>query len=450
MMRNNKILIVDDEAEQREVLETIFSEEGYRVDSVGSGQLALQKLESDNYDLVLSDLIMEEMDGLELLHRIGNRHGDVKVIIITGYGSVETAVSAMKQGAYSYFIKGHAPEELLIEVERALHVAQLQHDNEILKDTKECARFVFTTKNAAFSKVLEMAQKAAQSNVNILLSGESGVGKEVMARYIHDNSDRAEGHLLAVNCHAFSESLLESELFGHEKGAFTGAYQRRKGRFEAAHGGTLFLDEIGDIPPGTQVKLLRVLESRQIERIGSNKTIDVDFRLIASSNKDLAVEIRNGNFRSDLYYRLSSMTLEIPPLRERREDLAELLDFFLNQSQVELKKKIKTIESGVRRFLRHYPYPGNIRELKNIVERLVVLSENGIVRLQDLPDSSGAQVGLAPVDEVRPLKDIRRRAETDHIRDALAACGYNMTETARRLKLSRRQLFNKMHEYGLK
>ncbi len=449
-MGKSKILIIDDEPEQREVLEAIFAGEGYRVDSVGTGQEALARLESGNYDLILSDLIMPAMDGIALLKEVQKRHGEIPLIIITGYGSVETAVKAMRQGAYAYFIKSHDPEELLIEVEKALKVARLQQENEILRDAEGRNSFALGTRNPAFSRVLAMAGKAARSNVNILLLGESGVGKEVMARYIHNRSDRSEGHLMAVNCHAFSEHLLESELFGHEKGAFTGADQRRKGRFEAAHGGTLFLDEIGDIPHGTQVKLLRGLESRKIERIGSNKVIDVDFRLIAATNKDLAAESEKGNFRSDLYYRISSLPLVIPPLRERKEDLPELIDFFFNLSQVELKKKIAGIESGVRKFLKQYHYPGNIRELKNIVERLVVLSENGVVRLQDLPDTPSRKAAPATPECIESLKDVRRRAEADHIRHSLSLCRYNMAETARRLKLSRRQLFNKINEYGLK
>lgn len=449
-MKNGKILIVDDEAEHREVLETILIGEGFQTAVAESSCRALDMMELSTYELVLADLIMPEMDGLELLRQIRRRHPDTNVIIITGYGTVETAVSAMREGAYSYFIKGHDPEELLIEIEKAFQVARLRHDNEILKDAAGGQTFISETKSPAFIRVLEMAKKASQSNVNILLLGESGVGKEVLARFIHNNSDRSERYLMAVNCHAFSASLLESELFGHEKGAFTGALHRRKGRFEAAHGGTLFLDEIGDIPMGIQRKLLRVLETRQIERMGSNKTIDVDFRLITASNIDLLTQVNNSNFRSDLYYRISTMPLEIPLLKERKEDLPTLVDFFFTLSQKELKKPIRNVENGVKRFLHHYTYPGNVRELKNIIERLVVLSENGIVRTQDLPDPSGGQIRQETPDQIRPLKEIRSQTEADHISHAMAVCSYNMTETARRLKISRRQLFNKIHAYGLK
>lgn len=449
---NFRILVVDDEEEYREVLQIILEDKGYCVETVSCAEKALEKLNIKKFDLVLSDLIMNGMDGMQLLDKIKGNYQDIEVILITGYGSIENAVAAMKKGAFTYFIKSHDPEELIIEIEKVRKLNSLENDNNILKSKYESIDFMLETKSREFKRVLDIAKKAANSNSNILLLGESGVGKEVLAQYIHQCSDRRNNHFIPVNCHAFTDSLLESELFGHEKGAFTGALKSRKGRFEAAHGGTLFLDEIGDIPLSTQTKLLRAIETRIIERLGSNQPIEVDFRLVSATNKNLYDEISRNNFREDLFYRISTITIEIPPLRKRKEDLNILIDFFIKKSESELKKKITKVEDDAMSFLLNYDYPGNVRELKNIIERLAVLSEDGILREKDLPrcQGKGEDYPLDDTDVIRPLKQVKKELEAQYIEKVLIKCDYNVSEAARRLDISRRQLFNKINEYNLK
>ncbi|MCM1991655.1 sigma-54-dependent transcriptional regulator [Oceanirhabdus seepicola] len=452
MKKNNifKILVVDDEKEYREVFQMILEENGYITEVTCGGEEALEKLKNKSYDLVLTDLIMKGMDGIELLKNVKKEYTDTEVIIVTGYGTIKNAVEAMKKGAYTYFIKGHDPEELLIEIEKLKRLVFIEKDNQILRSKQGHSKFMLNTKNKEFKKIINIAEKAAKSNVNILILGESGVGKEVFAKYIHECSDRKDEHFIAVNCHAFSESLLESELFGHEKGAFTGAIDKRIGRFEAAHGGTLFLDETGDIPLSTQVKLLRTIEEKKIERIGSNKSIDVDFRLICATNKELHKSIINGEFREDLFYRISTITIEIPPLRDRKEDIPDLINFFFEKFKIKLKKDVCEIEKEVMDFLLSYEYPGNVRELKNIVERLLVLSEKGIIQESDLPEHGDKKTYDKEIEDIKPLKVIRKETEAKYIERVLEQCNYNITEAARKLDISRRQLFNKITEYGLK
>ncbi|MZQ74938.1 MAG: response regulator [Peptoclostridium sp.] len=445
-----KILIVDDELEHREVLQMIVEDNGYAAETAASGMEALEKLDNGSFQLVITDLIMEGMDGIELLEKIKAKHDKLEVIIITGYGTIENAVMAMQKGAFTYFVKGHDPEELLREIKKLTGSSSKQEEHEL--DLESDSNFMLRTKNKKFNKVLQIAKKAAQSNINILLLGESGVGKEVFSRYIHNCSQRKDMTFVPVNCQAFSDGLLESELFGHEKGAFTGAVEQRKGRFEAAHGGTLFLDELGEISLSTQVKLLRAIETKIIEKIGSNRPIDVDFRLICATNKNLRKEISKGSFREDFFYRISTISIEIPPLRERREDIPLLLDFFLEKASFKFNQKISRIEEGVMDFLISYDYPGNIRELKNIIERLVVLSEDGVILKRYLPELEHCldEDEEDHMENVRPLRDVRRDLESRYIKKVLEMCEDNISEAARKLEISRRQLFNKIGEYGLK
>ena len=384
-MKDFKILVVDDEYKHQEVLQMILENEGYTVHACSSAEEALNNIEKENYDLVLTDLKMKNMNGLELLDEIKHIDKGIEVILVTGYGTVESAVQAMKKGAFSYFIKSHNPESLLMDIEKITRIKKLEKDNRIFRNQTRKEDYVFDSKNKNFQQILDIARKAADSDLSILILGESGTGKEVLARYIHEASPRNEGHFVPVNCHMFTEGLLESELFGHERGAFTGAIERRIGRFEEADGGTLFLDEIGDMPLSTQIKLLRAIETKSIERIGSNRCIPVDLRFISATNRDISKALEEGDFREDLYYRINAITIEIPPLRDRREDLPHLIDFFFSKIESELKKRVIEIEDGVKEFLLNYNYPGNIRELKNIIERLVVLSEGGIVKVKDLP-----------------------------------------------------------------
>lgn len=444
--KSSKILIVDDEFEYREVLQMIVESRGYTAETAASGIEALGMLEKGAYRMVLTDLMMEGMSGIELMDKIKADYNKIEVIIITGYGTIENAVLAMKKGAAGYFVKGHEPSELLCEIEKAF--GNYEADRSL---GEAGGSYILQTANSQFKKVIHIAEKAAMCDINILLLGESGVGKEVFSRHIYECSERSSKPFVAVNCQAFSDGLLESELFGHEKGAFTGATDQRKGRFELAHGGTLLLDEIGDISLSTQVKLLRTIETKVVERLGGNHPINVDFRLICATNKDLQSEIKRGAFREDFFYRISTITLEIPPLRERKEDLPMLIDFFLKKSNEKFRRSVSKIEDGVMEFLQSYDYPGNIRELKNIIERSVVLSENSVLSKKYMPEISERSHRFEePFEEVRPLKDIRKDVEKKYIRKVLEICEDNLTEAAEKLDISRRQLFNKMVEYGLR
>ena len=434
-----KILLVDDEKEYLDVIKLILESNQFKVETANSGQEALKKLKKESFDLVITDLIMPNMTGLELLDKIKEDFSDTEVIIFTGYGSVQNAVDAMKKGAFSYFIKSHDPDELILEIKKVEKLRRY-----IKRSTHEKSDFVFETKNPGFRKVLDTIEKAAKTDVSILLLGESGVGKEILAQYIHQLSPRNQEAFVPVNCHAFSESLLESELFGHEKGAFTGANEMRIGRFEAADYGTLFLDEIGDTTLNIQVKLLRSLESKAIERIGSNQLREIDFRLICATNRDLNTLIELSEFREDLFYRVSTIAVTIPPLRERKEDLPALIQYFFDKVKTEMKKDIVHIEDLVISRLLQYDYPGNIRELRNIIERLVVLSENGEILAEDLPEHFSGE----PT-EGETLRSYRDQAEKVFIIKTLEENKYNMTRSAEQLGISRRQLFNKVEKYKI-
>ncbi len=450
MTNSLRVLVIDDEKDYCDVLEMILSAKGYHVTTRLSAIEALIVLEKQTFDIVISDLFMPEMDGVEFLEIVKNKYEGLYVIITTAFGTIENAVDAMQKGAFTYFIKGNKPEELLIEIEKISQLKTVISENKYMKE-KFSNKFMLHSKNPVYNQLLRVAEKAANSDVNILILGESGAGKEIIARHIHASSPRNDHMFMDINCHAFSDNLLESELFGHEKGAFTGAINKRIGRFEAANGGSLFLDEIGDISLETQAKLLKSIETKQIYRIGKNEPIDVDFRLISATNKNIEEEIKAGHFREDLFYRISTIVLEVPPLRKRREDIPLLVNYFFEKCQSEMKKSIKEVEPSVMDFLEHYDYPGNIRELKNIIERLVVLSENGIIRSNCLPTQKArcedVEVNL---DEDRSLKDVRREIEIKHIKNTLTSCDNNYGKTAERLGISRRQLFNKMTEYELK
>lgn len=453
-----KILIVDDESQYQDVFKMILDDKGYYSQTASSGKEALKKLKYENFNLVLTDLIMDGMDGLELLENIKKQFGDTEVIIVTGYGTIENAVSAIKKGAFSYFIKSHDPEELIIEIDKLKRFHELQIENKILRHEQNKTTYLLKTESKKFQNVMNIIDKVANSNVSIFITGESGVGKEVLARYIHQRSSRENGHFVAVNCQTLSENLLESELFGHEKGSFTGANDIRIGKFQEANEGTLFLDEIGEISVNVQTKLLRVLETRTIERIGSNKSINIDLRLISATNRDILNSIKNGLFREDLFYRINTIIVEIPPLRERKEDLPNLIDFFFKKCEIEQKKKILNIDEKVINFLLAYKYPGNIRELRNIIERLVVLSENGHINSKDLPEYNSSNYDEKNQnnhenqneEKVQPLRDYKKNFEASYIKRVLNKCNGNLTEAAKLLGISRRQLFNKVIEYNLK
>ena len=447
-MYNFKILVVDDEAEFRNVYRIMLEYKGYEVTVASSGEECLDLLKKASYDLVLTDLKMNGMDGIELLKKIKDNNYSCEVILVTAFSTVDSAVTAMKLGAFGYFIKGQDPQILLKEVEKIFKIRQLTYNNQSIKNNLMQSNYLLETLNKKFKDVLRIAEKAAASNSNILILGESGTGKEVISKYIHQCSLRKDENFVAVNCQVFSDGLLESELFGHEKGAFTGAIEKRIGRFEEADKGTLFLDEIGEIHPHIQVKLLRAIENRSIERIGSNKKINVDLRLISATNKDIYKNIEKGEFREDLFYRINTIIIEIPPLRERKEDIPAFINFFLNMFKNEMKKSIDNVEDSLMDTLMNYDYPGNIRELKNIIERLVVLCDNNMLSKEDLPllnIKNNAQTNLS----LRTLKDVRHYAEENHIKQVLNNCRNNITEAAKILDISRRQLYNKLYEYNI-
>lgn len=448
MERNNfRILIVDDEEEYLEVLSLILKSKGYDTETASSAEEALDLLMKRSFDLILSDLIMDKMNGMELLKKLKVLDISVDFIMVTGYGSISNAVEAIKNGAFSYFIKGSDPQELVDEISKLAAIKNVP---------KRCKQShhepILTTQNKEMQQVLSILHKTSGTDISILLTGESGVGKEVYAKYIHDHSMRKANPFVPVNCAALTKSLLESELFGHEKGAYTGASEKRMGRFEEANKGTLFLDEIGEINNDIQVKLLRVLESRTIERVGGNSRIPVDIRLITATNKNLAVEIQNGSFRKDLFYRINAISIEIPPLRHRKEDIMTFFHYFLDLFQQKYHKSINGWDDSIKHFLQTYEFPGNIRELRNIVERLVILSDNGFLTGGDLPETNYDEpiVNYDPNIRNQSLKELRKEVEKKYITLVLESYNADLSKAAGHLDITKRQLFNKIKEFSIK
>ena len=452
---NFNILVVDDEKDYCDVLKMILTGKGYKVDTCGNGQEAVEKLEKKSFDLVITDLCMPVMDGRQLLEEIKKRDWDTEVLMLTAHGTIEKAVDAMKAGAYSYVTKGRDPAELFMEVRKLRDARKMKRDNAILKE-KLNGNFMLESRNKKYRQMMELAERAAQSDSNILILGESGTGKEVLASFIHQKSKRKEANFMELNCQALSESILESELFGHEKGAFTGADRRRIGLFEASNGGTLFLDEIGGVSVNLQAKLLKAIENKQIYRLGSSTPINVDFRLITATNHNLRKDMGDGSFRDDLFYRISTIVLELPPLRERPEDIPLFIQYFFDKYQREMNKRITDVENSVKELLAGYSYPGNVRELKNIIERLVVLSEKGEIREAYLPSDvvknqrTARQVQSEAMDLTISLKEYRGKVEKAYIASLLERYPKDMNKVAEILDISRRQLFNKLVEYELK
>lgn len=441
-----KVLIVDDEMDFRSLLGIILKRRGFTVKEASNGIEAKEMLEKEHYDVLLTDLVMDKCDGLELLEHASTKYPGMDTIIMTAFGSIENAVMAMKKGAFSYFIKSNDPQEILFDLEKISKIKKLGAENRLLRDAVVDNNVMLESKSEAFQRAIDIAKRAAASNSNILILGDSGVGKEVFAKFIHMNSQRRDNVFMPVNCFSFSDSLIESELYGHENGAFTGSVGQRIGRFEAANNGTLFLDEVGDLPESTQIKILRNLESREITRIGSNVPIRTDFRLISATNKDLSQAIQNMKFREDLYYRLGTVIIRIPPLRERREDIPILIDYFIDKSSKELKRTFHSIEPKLKSLLYTYDYPGNVREMKNIIERLAVLSPDGILTM----DEAFSINPLEAHNTDQSLKSVRSVAEKKHIESMLHVYDYDYNKASEALKISSRQLYNKCNEYGIK
>jgi len=443
MEKKISILVVDDEESVRDSLNLWFTEDGYRVACAEDAKKALSMLESETYNIILADLKMPGMDGLEMLRRIKALDKDSIVIVMTAFASVDTAVKALKDGAYDYVTKPFDPDDLSHLIRNATMQISLSQENEILKKRVDSLASVedLIGKSEAIRKVLREVESVAPTNSSVIITGESGTGKELIARAIHANSLRKFYPLVSVHCGALTESLLESELFGHEKGAFTGALYNRKGRFEMADCGTIFLDEIATISTKMQIELLRVLETKQFIRVGGNKEITSDFRVICATNRDLKSMVEKGTFREDLYYRLNVMNIHIPPLRERTEDIPLLVDYFIRKYCTSMNKPLITIETAALKRLLDYQFPGNIRELENMIERSIVVGNGKKILLRDLP------LGKEVVDSsVESLDEF----EKAFILQILNKYSWNISRTAQALKVDRVTLYNKIKKYGLK
>jgi DNA-binding NtrC family response regulator len=460
-MSNDKIrvLVVDDEEIVRESLGGWLAKDGYTIRLADGGAAAIEALKGEPFSIVLADLKMPGVDGLQVLEDARRQQPDAVCVIMTAYATVDTAVSAMKLGAYDYLVKPFDPEELSLMLEKIVSQQALRRENEVLRKAlkREWGFHDLLSKAPGMQKVFELARVSARSASTILILGESGSGKEVLARAVHAESPRAAGAFVAVNCGALTESLLESELFGHEKGAFTGAVSRRKGKFEAADGGTLFLDEVGDVSPKLQLELLRVLEERSFHRVGGNEPISVDVRIIAATNRDLQKAVAEGRFREDLYYRLNVIPILVPPLRERREDIPLLVDRFVEALAVELKKRVDGVSHEAMAALLAHPWPGNVRELRNVLERGAVVATGALIQASDLglpatvaPEPPVVAAASAPGAAAGQLGGTLEDVERRHIGDVLLAAGGNVTQAARSLGIDRVTLYKKIRKYGLR
>lgn len=449
-----RILIVDDEENVRKLLSAVLTREGYQVNTAADGLAGLTTFEEWKPDLLLLDIRMPGLDGLSVLERIRRRHPAAKVILMTAFAAVDTAVTALKQGAFDYIIKPFNLDEVKLLASRAKEMSRMSEEISVLhRELSALYRLDhFLTNSPRMKELCRTVAKVAQSSANVLVTGESGTGKELIANTIHYNSPRRQGPFVKVNCGALAEGLLESELFGHEKGAFTGASGRRIGRFEQAAGGTLLLDEIGEMPPSLQVKLLRVLQEKEFQRLGGNETLKTDVRVIGATNRSLPKMVEDGSFRQDLYYRLNVVTLELLPLRERPEDVTLLANHFLQKFSRDNGRDMIGFDRASIRLLERHNWPGNVRELANVVERAVIMSTEQIVFPEDLP----ADLGQALPAALQPykgaghsLKERVKEAESGFIREALLHHGGNKVQTARELGISRRSLLYKIQEYGL-
>lgn len=453
-MKNFSILIVDDEDTQRNVLKGYLEKKGFRIFSASSGTEGINTVNNNIIDIVLSDFKMPDKTGLEVLEETKKINPEISFVILTAYGTIENAVKAMRLGAFDYISKPVDLNELDLMIERIIENRNLRSEIQILKDQlKEKFKIdSFISQSPKMEEVLSVASRAADSKATVLITGESGTGKEVLAKSIHYVSSRKDKPFIAVNIPALPETLLESELFGHEKGAFTGAEKSKKGRFELADGGTIFLDEIGDIPINLQVKLLRVLQEHQIERLGSTDNITIDVRIIAATHQNLEQKIKDGSFREDLYYRLNIVSLTLPPLRERREDIFPLIDHFVNKYSNENNKPLLNLSKEAVDALIKYSFPGNVRELENVIERAVVLSRGDVIGLNDLPNvvkGFKAEKEI-PVNEDASLIEQVEELEKKLIFDALAKANGNQSQAGRMLGLTERNLRYKMQKYGIK
>ncbi|MFV8870424.1 sigma 54-interacting transcriptional regulator [Serratia fonticola] len=443
---NAHILLVEDDLSHCTILQALISGWGYRVSVAHNGRQALEQVRAQPFDLILSDVRMAEMDGIAALKAIKSYNPAIPILIMTAYSNVESAVEAIKAGAYDYLTKPLDFDTLQLTLARALEHTSLKSENQDLKQRLRFDQQNFIGRSEPMRKLLEMIAMIAPSEATVLISGESGTGKELIARAVHANSLRKERPLVSINCAALSESLLESELFGHEKGAFTGADKRREGRFMEADQGTLFLDEIGEVSPLMQAKLLRAIQEREIQRVGSNQTLSVDVRLIAATNRDLLADVEAGRFRQDLYYRLNVVTVDSPPLRARREDIPLLAMHFLAKFAERNRKPVKGFTPLAMDMLLKYSWPGNVRELENSVERGVILLSGDFISEKELPLSISQCVDVQPDRQcgqaIQPLEQVEKQA----ILAALEQTAGNKTEAAKQLGITRKTLLAKLQK----
>ena len=444
-MKELNIMVVDDELIVRESLKGWLEKFGYGVDTAEDAQDALKKLETETYDLLFVDIKMPGMDGIELLKRVKEDLPDVIVVMITAHGSIESAIEAMKAGASDYLMKPFDPENLQLLIQKLAQVKTLVDQNRWLREAYEGkSRFQdLVGQSEVMQKVFGLIEDVASSDTPVLIVGETGTGKELVAKAIHALSPRRYAPFIAVNCGAFTETLLESTLFGHEKGAFTGAHHMQKGRLEMANGGTVFLDEVGEISPKMQVDLLRVLEEKKFYRLGNPKLFTADFRLISATHRDLEKEVGKGEFRQDFYYRINVITIPVPPLRERTGDIELLAHYFLGRYNQELNRNVTGISKEALDILTCYDWPGNVRELENVIERAVVIGKKTRIMPSDLPFQ---QKGLPR----RPMTGSLEQMEKHHIAEMLGTCGWNIARTAGLLGINRTTLYKKIKKYELK
>jgi DNA-binding NtrC family response regulator len=439
-----RILVVDDEMIVREALSNYLREDGYEAVAVETGEEALKKVEGERWNVLFVDLKMPGMDGLAVLREVKKITSDLPVIIITAYASIDSAVQAMKDGAYDYIVKPFDPEAIALVVEKVVEHQRLVQENILLRERldQEYKFEEIIGKSHPMQEIFELVKNVAESDASVLITGESGTGKELIARALHANSPRRYNPFITASCGAMTEGLLESELFGHEKGAFTGALYTKKGRFELAEGGTLFLDEIGEISPKTQVDLLRVLDEKGFMRVGGVDQITVNVRILSATNRDLQKAIQEGLFREDLFYRLNVVSIHLPPLRKRREDIPLLAEHFLDKFKAETNKKIDRISPQALKLMMEYEWPGNVRELENAIERAVVVGKKNEIVPENLPFFNQSR---APESGLKSLKD----REKLHILHVLEENGWNISKTAEELEIDRVTLYNKIKRYNL-
>jgi two-component system response regulator AtoC len=449
-----RILIVDDEESMRHMLSIMLKKEGYEVEAAANGRLALEALAKGGFDAVLCDIRMPEMDGVGFLKALDHRAQELTVIMMSAFGTIDTAIEAMKLGAYDYISKPFKSDEILLTLRKAEERERLRRDNaRLLSEVQQVYSYdSIIGKSAPMQEVFKTLQKVAGYKSTVLLMGESGTGKELLARAVHYNSPRRDRPFVAVNCGAIPENLLESELFGHLKGAFTDASRNKKGLFEEAHEGTLFLDEIGELPFALQVKLLRVLQEEEIRRVGDVKAIKIDVRVIAATVKDLEKEVKAGRFREDLYYRLNVLPLHVPPLRVRKDDIPVLVDHFVKKYNARLEMKVSGVTPEAMAFLMEYDWPGNVRELENAIERAIVLTDATHIQVANLPPAVRdfqSKSRLELLKDEYSIKKTSRILEEELIRKALAKTRGNRTHAAKLLEISHRALLYKIAEYGI-